>query len=64
MHRSTITDIPAPKPLAYSPREAARLLGLSEPAIRARIFRGQLPVQKWGRRLLIRHEDLMRVLGR
>jgi excisionase family DNA binding protein len=51
-------------PLAHTPREAARLLGLSEPAIRARIFRGQLPVQRWGRRLLIRHEDLMRVLGR
>ena len=51
-------------PLAYSPKEAARLLGMSESAIRARIFRGQLPVVRWGRRLLIRHEDLLRVLGR
>jgi excisionase family DNA binding protein len=51
-------------PLAYTPREAARLLGISEPAIRARIFRGQLPVVRWGRRLLIRREDLMKVLGR
>jgi excisionase family DNA binding protein len=54
---------PATKPLSHTPREAARLLGLSEPAIRARIFRGQLPVQRWGRRLLIRHDDLLRLLG-
>ena len=50
--------------LTYTPAQAAKLLGLSESAIRARSFRGQLPVQRWGRRLLIRHEDLMRVLGR
>jgi len=49
-------------PLAHTPREAARLLGLSEPAIRARIFRGQLPVQRWRRRLLIRHDVLERIL--
>jgi len=50
--------------LTYTPAQAAKFLGLSEAAIRARIFRGQLPVQRWGRRLLIRREDLMRVLGR
>jgi excisionase family DNA binding protein len=54
---------PNATPLAYTPQEAARLLGLSEPAIRARIFRGQLPVQRWGRRLLIRHDDLLKVLN-
>ena len=53
-----------PAQLAYTPRQAAQMLGLSEPAIRARIFRGELPVQRWGRRVLIRHDDLMRVLGR
>jgi excisionase family DNA binding protein len=53
-----------PAQLAYTPRQAAQMLGLSEPAIRARIFRGELPVQRWGRRVLIRHDDLMKVLGR
>ena len=51
-------------PLAHTPREAARLLGISEPAIRARIFRGQLPVQRWGRRVLVPHDALLRVIGR
>jgi excisionase family DNA binding protein len=54
-----------PEPqFAYTPAQAAKLLGLTEPAIRTRIFRGQLPVQRWGRRLLIRHVDLMAVLER
>jgi excisionase family DNA binding protein len=46
--------------LTYTPAQVARLLGLSEPAIRARIFLGQLPVVRWGRRVLIRHNDLMK----
>ena len=50
---------------AYTPAQAAKLLGLSEPAIRARALSGgQLPVQRWGRRLLIRHEDLIAILER
>jgi excisionase family DNA binding protein len=50
-------------PLTYTPAQAAQLLGLSEAAIRARIFRGQLPVTRWGRRLLIRRDDLERIIG-
>jgi excisionase family DNA binding protein len=50
--------------LTYTPQQAAHVLGLTESAIRARIFRGQLPVQRWGRRLLIRREDVEQILGR
>ena len=37
-----------PAQLAYTPRQAAQMLGLSEPAIRARLFRGQLPASPMG----------------
>jgi excisionase family DNA binding protein len=53
-----------PTQLAYTPRQAAQMLGLSEPALRARLFRGQLPAVRWGRRVLIRHDDLLKVIGR
>jgi excisionase family DNA binding protein len=52
------------KPLTYTLAEVARLTGLTENAIRSRVFRGQLPAQRWGRRVLIRHEDLMTVVER
>jgi excisionase family DNA binding protein len=50
--------------LTFTPAQVAQLTGLSEPAIRARIFRGQLPAQRWGRRILIRREDVERIVGR
>ena len=49
--------------LTYTPAQVAELTGLSEQAIRARIFRGQLPVLRWGRRLLVRREDVERITG-
>ena len=47
--------------VTYTPAQVAKLTGFSEAAIRARIFRGQLPVLRWGRRLLVRREDVERI---
>jgi excisionase family DNA binding protein len=52
-----------PHPLTHTLAEVARLTGLTENAVRSRVFRGQLPAQRWGRRLLVRHDDLMRALS-
>lgn len=38
--------------------EAAPALGLSEKPLRQRIFRGQMPYRKLGRRVIIAIEDL------
>lgn len=43
--------------------EAAPPLGLTEKALRQRIFRGQLPYRKLGRRVLIPAEELERFLA-
>ena len=43
--------------------EAAGPLGLSEKAVRQRIFRGQIPYRKLGRRVLIPAEELERFLA-
>jgi excisionase family DNA binding protein len=46
------------EPLTVRPRDAARLLGMTEPTVRGMIARGQLPAVRWGRRVLIRTADL------
>ena len=51
------------KQLTYTPAQVAAITGLSEPAIRARIFRGQLPAIRWGRRVLIPREAVERLVG-
>jgi excisionase family DNA binding protein len=48
--------------LAYRVPQVARLLGLSEHAVRRMIQRGQLPAHRLGRRLFILQEDLAHVL--
>jgi excisionase family DNA binding protein len=42
--------------------EAAAPLGLSEKALRQRIFRGQLPYRKLGKRVLIPVDELAKFL--
>ena len=42
--------------------EAAEPLGLSEKALRQRIFRGQIPYRKLGRRVLIPADELEKFL--
>lgn len=42
--------------------EAAPALGLTEKALRQRIFRGQVPYRKLGRRVLISAEELERFM--
>lgn len=43
--------------------EAAPPLGLTEKAVRQKIFRGQLPYRKLGRRVLIPAEELEQFLA-
>ena len=43
--------------------EAAPALGLTEKAVRQRIFRGQLPHRKLGRRVLIPADELEKFLA-
>jgi excisionase family DNA binding protein len=43
--------------------EAAPPLGLTEKAVRQKIFRGQLPYRKLGRRVLIPAEELEQILA-
>jgi excisionase family DNA binding protein len=43
--------------------EAAPPLGLSEKAVRQKIFRGQLPYRKLGRRVLIPADELEQFLA-
>jgi len=50
-------------PMAYTVRDAAALLGRSEPAIRAMIQRGQLPARRQGGRVFILAEDLKAYLA-
>ena len=58
-----MSAINRPQQITYTPAQVAALTGLSEPAVRARIFRGQLPALRWGRRVLIRREDVERIVG-
>jgi len=58
----SVRDTTQATQVTYTPAQAAARLGLTEGAIRARIFRKQLPARRWGRRILIRHEDLMAVV--
>ncbi len=50
--------------LAHSVSEAAELLGLSVRSLRYLIKTGKLGYVRLGRRVLIRHEDLERLLRR
>ena len=50
--------------LAYSPAEAAEVLGISRPGIYNYLRDGTLPSLKLGRRRLIRHEALVALLDR
>jgi DNA binding domain, excisionase family len=49
---------PAPEPLAVSPREAAKLLGISERFLAKLIATGELPSARVGARRLLRPADL------
>lgn len=42
--------------------EAAELLGITERAAWQRIYRGQLPHRRWGRRVLVPLDELERFL--
>jgi len=48
----------------YSIAVAARILGLTESALRAQIFRGHVRVVRLGRRALIAREELDRITDR
>lgn len=60
----SVEAIPAITPLAYSPAEAALLLGLSRARIYQLIDDETLPSVKLGRRRLIRHQALVDLLDR
>lgn len=40
-------------------KEVAKLLGLSEPAVRMKIRRGQLPARKMGQRIVFLQDELL-----
>jgi excisionase family DNA binding protein len=46
----------------YRVHQAARLLGLTEPALRQAIARGQVPAHRIGRRVVVRASDLQRLI--
>lgn len=46
------------EPLAYRVIEAARVTGLAVPTLRLAIRKGELPVARFGRAVLIRRADL------
>jgi len=48
----------------FSTQEAARFLCISENALRICVYRGQIQVFRFGRRLRFRVEDLRRVLSK
>jgi len=43
--------------------EAAAVLGISEKAAWQRLYRGELPCKRWGRRVLISMEELEKFLA-
>ena len=47
-----------------STKEAASVLGLSENALRIMVYRGQIPVYKFGRRLRFRKTDCLALFQR
>jgi len=47
----------------YTVTELARILGLTEPSIRARLQRGEIEFEKLGKRVLIRKEVLENLIG-
>jgi len=56
--------LPAHPPLAYSPADAAQVLGISRARLYQLIDDGTVPSVKLGRRRLIRHEALVDLLNR
>ena len=62
----TLQDVRDPDhdQLLYTPAQAARLLGISETAIRAWIFRGQIGVRRIGRRVFVPRDELTRLSER
>lgn len=51
------------EPMAYTPVEAARALGISERSLRALIAREQVRVVRVGRRVLVPVQELHRLLA-
>ena len=51
-----------PQPLAYRPKDAAAVLGVSRAQIYRMIAAGTVTAHKLGGATLIRHEELVRVL--
>jgi excisionase family DNA binding protein len=47
-----------PEPLAYSPRQAAQIIGIGLTALYAEITAGRIKMKKYGRRTLIAADDL------
>jgi len=47
----------------YTVTELAIILGLTEPSIRARLQRGEIPYEKLGKRVLIRKDVLENLIG-
>lgn len=47
----------------YTVTELATILGLTEPSIRARLQRKEIPYEKLGKRVLIRKEVLENLIG-
>jgi len=47
----------------YTVTELATILGLTEPSIRARLQRGEIPYEKLGKRVLIRKDVLENLIG-
>jgi excisionase family DNA binding protein len=42
--------------------EAARLMGMSEPAVRQMIYRGLLPITRIGSRVFVQMDEVNRIL--
>ena len=55
-------DETEPKPLAYRPKDAAALLGISRSTLYEMIASGKIEARKLGGATIIRHEELVRVL--
>ena len=50
--------------LAWGLSEVSKCIGLSVPFLRAEVRAGRLPVRRFGRRVLVRDEDLKDYLSR
>jgi|TARA_B100001971_G_C17893269_1_gene384149 excisionase family DNA binding protein len=47
----------------YTVTELSTILGLTEPSIRARLQRNEIPYEKLGKRVLIRKDVLEKLIG-